>query len=61
MYIIKDVIDVLKFIRNCNLKCNDCILNKSIVINKIEKILCWWLEEIRKFFKLLYLNIECDK
>ena len=37
MYTIKDVIDVLKSTRNCNLKCNDCILNKSIVTNKIEK------------------------
>lgn len=61
MYTIKDVIDVLKSTRNCNLKCNDCILNKSIVTNKIEKTLCWWLEETRKSLKLSHSNIEFDK
>ncbi|EGT5282674.1 hypothetical protein NMJ53_012475 [Clostridioides difficile] len=61
MYTIKDVIDVLKSTRNCNLKCNDCILNKSIITNKIEKTLCWWLEETRKSLKLSHSNIEFDK
>ncbi|MGO1042171.1 hypothetical protein ACTPEO_05490 [Clostridioides difficile] len=61
MYAIKDVIDVLKSTRNCNLKCNDCILNKSIVIDQIEKTLCEWLEETRKSLKLSYSNIDFDK
>ncbi|HBH0413552.1 TPA: hypothetical protein KR352_001012 [Clostridioides difficile] len=61
MYTIKDVIDVLKSTRNCNLKCNDCILNKSIITNKIEKTLCWWLEKTRKSLKLSHSNIEFDK
>ncbi|MCC0735363.1 hypothetical protein KGF36_11990 [Clostridioides sp. ZZV14-6009] len=61
MYTVKDVIDVLKSTRNCNLRCNNCILNKNIIIGQIEKTLCELLEETKKSLKLSYSSVDFDK